>query len=245
VAPLVEMMCGRGTPAWSTPSACFAGALVLFLVGVATVRTSADHPIPSALAYIVDADSSDAWLASSASMARTNAWTREVVGTSARAPDWIGRELPRPAPAISRPVPRLPLVAPGVSVLSDSGADAVRELTLRIAPASGTTALVLRVVGAAVLAASVDGRSIDTTRYRRRAPQWLLQYWAPSDSGAVIALRVPANAHPELEIAARRDGLPALAGVIIPPRPPTLVPVQSGDVTIVFKRLRFSRPPAS
>jgi hypothetical protein len=80
---------------WRTPVACTIAALLLFAVGIFTVKQGGDHPLASRVAYVADADGSDAWLASSASMARASAWTRGVVGAGggappggARAPRW-------------------------------------------------------------------------------------------------------------------------------------------------------------
>jgi hypothetical protein len=104
-------------------------------------------------------------------------------------------------------------------------------------------ALGMRVTDAPVISAAIDGRAIDTTRYRLHTREWTLWYWAPSDSGALLSLIVPAGSTPKLEILAYSLGIPTLPGITILPRPPDVVPVQSGDVTIVCRR--FSIPPGS
>jgi hypothetical protein len=66
-----------------------------------------------------------------------------------------------------------------------------------------------------------------------------MQYWAVPDSGAVVALSIPQGRQIEFELAARRPGLPNIPGVTIPPRPVEYVPSQLGDVSYVFRRMRF------
>jgi hypothetical protein len=175
-------------------------------------------------------------------MARADAWTRTVLAPSIQGPEWIGHVFYRPTPIIAKRVPHLPLASPAVDILSDSTTSNVRELSLRVRASAGTNALGMRVTDALVIGAAVDGRSIDAKRYRLRTPDWTLQYWAPSDSGAILSLRVPAASTPKLEIVARSPGIPALPGVTILPRPANVVPVQSGDLTLV--RRCVSIPPS-
>jgi hypothetical protein len=97
----------------------------------------------------------------------------------------------------------------------------------------------MRAYGAKVLASAIDGRAVDTTRYRSRTRHWVMEYWAIPDSGAMIELTIPVGPHIVLELAARRPGLPAIPGLAIPPRPSYVVPSQSGDVSIVYGEWQF------
>ena len=90
-----------------------------------------------------------------------------------------------------------------------------------------------------VLAASVDGRAIDTTRYRTQLPMWTVQFAAPPDSGFVLALTFPRGSIPHFDLRAEFAGLPTLPGITMPPRPDDTVPSQSGDVTVVHRRVAF------
>jgi hypothetical protein len=240
LVPLLEALCD-GTR-WSTPFICAAAAIVLVGIGVLTVRTSDVHPVPSRLIYAIDADSSDAWLASRASAARTNAWTRTALAPFAQGPEWIAHFFEGPAAVVAKRVPTLPLPQPAINILSDSTTSDARQLSLRVQGSAGTTALGMRVTDAPVISAAIDGRAIDTTRYRLHTREWTLWYWAPSDSGALLSLIVPAGLTPKLEVLACSLGIPTLAGVTILPRPANVVPVQSGDVTIVCRRV--SIPPS-
>jgi len=66
----------------------------------------------------------------------------------------------------------------------------------------------------------------------------VLSVGAP-EGGAVVALSVPAGGRIVFDLAARRLGIPPIPGVAIPPRPPYVVPSQSGDVNIVYRQWRF------
>ncbi len=234
LAPLLEVLTVGSR--WSTPAACAAAAVALFVAGFITVRRSSDHPVASRLAYVTDADGTDAWLTTSAGMARASDWTRNAISPSTGTPAWLARATGTRS-LVGRAVPRLPLGAPNATVLADSAVGGTRHITVRVDAPRGTIAIAMRMSGAPVLSAAIDGRVIDTTRFRRRTADWTLQYWAPSDSGATLALTLPAGGRPVLELTARRDGLPSLEGVAISPRPNTVVPAQSGDVTLVYRRV--------
>jgi hypothetical protein len=239
LVPLLEILCDGAR--WSTPLICTAAAIILVGIGALTVRTSDLHPVPSRLIYAIDADSSDAWLASRASTARADAWTRAALAPFAQGPEWIAHFFLRPTAIAAKRVPSLPLPQPVINILSDSTTSDARKLSLRVQGSTETTALAMRVTDAPVISAAIDGRAIDTTRYRLHTLGWTLRYWAPSDSGALLSLIVPAGSTPKLEILAYSLGIPTLPGVTIAPRPANVVPVQSGDVTIVCRRV--SIPP--
>ena len=97
----------------------------------------------------------------------------------------------------------------------------------------------MRALGAHVLTSSIDGRIVDTTRYRRQLKDWTMPYWAVPDTGAIVALSVPLGSHIELELVARQPGLPKVPGLTVPPRPPDVVQTQFGDATYIYRRLAF------
>jgi hypothetical protein len=130
----------------------------------------------------------------------------------------------------------VPLGAPSASLIRDTLINGARQVVLRVIAPAGTTGLVMRARGAKVLSSSIDGRVVDTTRYRHRERDWVMQYWAVPDTGAIVALSIPAGGHIEFDLAARRPGIPSVPGVTIPPRPPYVVPSQTGDVNIVYRQ---------
>ena len=172
LVPLLEALCDGAR--WSTPFICAAAAIVFVGIGVLTVRTSDVHPVPSRLIYAIDADSSDAWLASRASAARTDAWTRTALAPFAQGPEWIAHFFEGPTAVVAKRVPTLPLPQPAINILSDSTTNDARQLSLRVQRSAGTTALGMRVTDAPVISAAIDDRAIDTTRYRLHTREWTL-----------------------------------------------------------------------
>ena len=236
LAPLLAIIAGDAR--WSGVP-WLAGAGITFLVIAAlTVHPSSDHPLRSALVYAENADSTDAWLGA---LQSTNQWTRDVIGEKnpQRAPVWTTRLLGSGNHFDGRKVERVALAAPSVALVQDTMTTGARRIVLRVKAPTGTTSLVMRARGAKVVASSIDGRAVDTTRYRRRTTDWVMQYWAVPDSGAFVELTVPADGRIEFDLSARRSGIPSLGGVRIPPRPPDIVPSQTGDVSIVYREWRY------
>ena len=237
LAPLLETIVGGAR--WSgAPWLAGAGVLCLAIVAL-TVHPSSDHPLRSALVYAENADSSDAWLG--AFRGSTDQWTRDVIGESTpdSVPLWTRRLSENANRFVGRRVQRLTLGGPIATLVQDSVSNGVRRVMLRVGAPAGTTGLVMRANGAKVFASAIDGRVVDTTRYRHRTRDWLMQYWAVPDSGALVALSVPAGGQIGFELAARRLGIPPVPGVKITARPVNVVPSQSGDVSIAYRQWRF------
>ncbi len=133
--------------------------------------------------------------------------------------------------------PRATLEAPTATLVRDTLIDGARRVIVRVNAPRGTTALTLRASGAPVLRTAIDARVVDTTRFRRRPPTWSWSFWAVPDSGAVFSIAVPPSAHFDLAMIARRPGLPP--SVVVPPRPANVVPQQTGDVSVVYRTVRF------
>jgi hypothetical protein len=215
-----------------------AAAFLFAVIGALTVRHDSDHPVPTALVYAENADSSDAWLG--APRGRRDAWTREAIGSAATTPPaWTSRLSTGNAMLVARSVTRVPLDAPNARFVRDTMINGARRVVLRVTAPHGATSLMMRATGAPVLTASIDGRVVDTTRYRYHSSAWVMQFWNVPDSGAVIALSIPAGAKIDFELASRVPGLPAVPGLAIPVRPPYVVQAQDGDVSIVYRKLSF------
>jgi hypothetical protein len=230
-APLVARVCDDWRLTAGVPLAL---AMVVAVIGKATVRHSGDHPSRTSLIYAQNADDGSAFFGS---YAQREPWTRMVLGTVARGPDWTTRVGPSMQYLYGHDLPTASLEPPVVSVVSDSTAGDARQLAVRVNAPRGTTAIVVRVIGAAVRRAAIDGRVVDTTRFRRRSREWSAEYWNVPPEGAVFELGVAARAAFTLEVAARRPGLPATLS--IPARPDSVVASQAGDVSVVVRSTRF------
>jgi hypothetical protein len=233
--PQVELIAADAR--WSGAPWTAGAAVVALAIAVLAVRPNSEHPIRSAVVYAENADSSAAWLGVLGPT--TDAWARPIVGTRASPPAWARGLLGRGADPVGHRVDRIPLEAPRATLVRDTLLNGARRVVLRVTAPSGTTGLVMRVASTKVLTSSIDGRIVDTTRYRSRSPQWVMQYWAVPDTGAIVALSVAAGATVDFEMAARRPGLPSIPGVTIPPRPSYIVPSQLGDVSVVYKKMTF------
>ncbi|HEX6627818.1 MAG TPA: hypothetical protein VF105_07680, partial [Gemmatimonadaceae bacterium] len=235
--PLLEVVAGDAR--WSGAPWLAAAGLVCLAIVALTVHPNRDHPLRSALVYAENADSSDAWLG--AFGGSTDQWTRDVIGESIpdSIPPWTRRLSENASRLVGRRVQRVPLGGPMAALVKDSVSGGIRHVVLRVSAPAGTTGLVMRASAAKVSASAIDGRVVDTTRYRHRTHDWLMQYWAVPDSGALVALSVPAGGQIDFELAARRLGIPPVPGVRIPPRPANVVPSQSGDVSIAYRQWRF------
>jgi hypothetical protein len=215
-----------------------------FLIASLTVHPSAAHPLRTGLVYAENADSSDAWLGTPEGA--NDAWTRSVIGTdSVHSPVWTADLLGYRALFTGRKVQRVTLAAPDAMLVGDTLMNGVRRITIRVTAPAGTTGLMMRARGTHVLAASIDGRVVGTTRYRSASwlrdstSDWIMQYWAVPDSGAIVALAIPARDHMTFDFAARRPGIPSIPGMTIPARSSDVVPSQTGDVNVVFRERRF------
>jgi hypothetical protein len=214
-----------------------AAAVALIVVDTFVVRRSAEHPVPTALVYAENADSSDAWFGAFGGL--RSAWTRAAIGDTTTPPAWTSHLTDGRVRLVARKVGRAPLDAPNAVFVRDTMINGARRVVLRVTAPRGTTALLMRGSGAPVLTSSIDGRIVDTTRYRFRSRDWIMEYWAVPDSGAIVALSIPAGAKISFELAARRPGIPTIAGVTVPSRPPYVVQSQNGDATIVYRRFEF------
>ena len=228
-----------GNARWRAIAALGIASVAFLAVTALTARASADHPLRSALVYAGHADSSEAWLGTFGSA--NDQWTSAVLGggTLVTGPEWTRRLFPGSARFAGRPVQPVLLGSPNAILIGDTLTDAVRRIVIRVSAPAGTTGLVMRARGATVLSSSIDGRVVDATRYRRPVQDWTMQYWAVSDTGAIVTLSIPAGSQIDFDLAARMPGLPRLAGVMVPARPAHIVASGSGDVSIVYRQLRF------
>lgn len=220
---------------WSGAEWIAAASAVTLTAVAITTRPGPEHPVPSALVYAVNADSGEGWFGTFAGV--TDNWSQRVIAPFATPPAWTHRVAA--SRLIGHPVARVALDAPTAALVRDTMIANARRLVFRVHAPPGATNLVMRALGAHVSSASIDGRVVDTTRYRRRLADWTMPYWAVPDTGAIVALSVPTGSHIELELVSRQPGLPKVPGLTIPPRPPEVVQSQFGDGTYIYRRLAF------
>ncbi len=252
LAPQFEVIAGERRA--RAASILIVPALALFAFGAVTVRSTIDHPASSLLAYAIDADSSDhdAWLVTPASVAVAGSWGAMALGAdpligragdstiTGRLPLWLGSTFGAQSRLAARRVARVAAPGPTAELLSDSVRAEGRVVRLRILSPHAVLATRVQLIGARVSKAAVDGRAIDTTRFRRSQAQWNFEFNAPPDSGFVIDFTLAKGTKSmALELESMTSGLPTLADVLIPARPAGTIPVQMGDITVVRRRIAY------
>ena len=235
LAPQMEALGGRR---WSAAGAALVVAALVVAIGMAMVRSSPAHPTPSTIAYALDADSANGWLAVRGPISRELA----AVPKAVTPPEWLARLTGRGRSVAYASASRDSVAPPTTSVISDSTVGPERHLVIGIVPAAGTETISMQAIGTQVLRASIDGREIDTSRYRGGARGWRLAYSGPPPSGIRLGLTVPVNSPVSLDLITRSPGVPPLETLHLPPLPPRLpdvVTVQSGDITLIHRRVSF------
>ena len=233
------------------PAVALTSAVALFVSGAAIARQSGTRIQPSMLAYILDADTSNAWLASLPEFATRGSWGAAALGASPSLvmprqpaapdapPEWLTRAIAGESRTLAVQTKPLDVGRPEVTIVSDQSVGQERRLNLRVIPAAGTYSIRLRATEAVVLSAAVDGRAIDTSRYRTPSPQWTLGYVIPPSDGFALTLNVVSGRPLVIDVIARSLGLPEPVRATTAVRPPEVVPIHSGDQTVVHRRFRF------
>jgi hypothetical protein len=241
LTPLLEAAIG-GRP-WVGSTALAAAALVLLVTGAATVRERSNRPSGATIVYALDADARRGWLAGSATSASARTWLERSLRSESSAqagqaaPAWLTRSY---NPRRITPAPIVALEPPTAVVVSDSlNRGGVRVVTLRVRAAAGSRSIAMAADAGVVLDAAVDGRRVERGRYRRSTPRWVLEYVDPPPDGFTLMLLLGPAPNPALALTARRAGLPTVSGISFPTRPPGILPIQDGDMTVVHKTVTF------
>jgi Peptidase family M28 len=224
---------------WRAPAFAFAAVFTLFAAGASFTRYSPAHPQASNLFYLVDADTRRAYWASRDAI--PNAWTERVLTrTPERGPlpaffsSEAGQFLHHDAPVTQRP-------APLVAVEGDSVVDGRRRLHLRVRAGVDTWELRVRLIGADVASATVNGKPIatPTDESREAGEEWSLRFFNPGSDGIELALEVSPGTAFTLRATAYLLGLPSLPGESAPPRPANVMPNHEGDLTLITHATQF------
>lgn len=250
VAPHVEAF--TAPHRWLAAVALCVAGMMLLAFDLANIQPTGAQPEGSMLGYAIDADSAgSAWLVTRPEYARRGSWAWDALGPGGRLvrprmpvaagapPVWLTRALGGESSTLVRAVSRMEVPGPEIRVATDSATPEGRRIELRVRPAPGTQSIRLWAIDSDILAAAVDGRTIDPTHYRRRPPPWTLGYVAPPPEGFTLALTVPAGRPLLLDAIARSLGLPPAITGIVPQRPNGVVPIHEGDQTVVRRRVRF------
>ena len=229
---------------WWPAAAALVVSLSCLAMAVSETRYSDLHPKPANVLYVLDADAAKASWA--VRVNRPDAWFTQFLGSvpkrgrpPALVPPWSSIDgvpgfLSADAPVVSLPAPKAVLV----SALPTAGG---RNVTIRAMPAREGDELSVWINGVPALDISVDGIQVSGA-FTRRVPDdtsWTLNYMNAPAAGATITMTLKGSGPLTVGVVERSFGLPDIPGVVIAPRPASLMPVQDGDLTIVRRTYAF------
>jgi len=228
---------------WPAGIACVI-TLAFLAVGMSETRYSDQHPKPANVVYVLDADAQKASWA--ARVRRPDPWFAQFFGAApktgrppALVPPWSSVDgvpgyLSGDAPAANLPAPEAVLVG---EVRTEGG----RNVTIRATPAREGDELSLWINGVPALDVSVDGSRVTGIPANRAAGDtaFTVNYMNAPASGVLVAMTLKGAGPLTVAVVERSFGLPELPGAGITPRPPSLMPFQDGDVTVVRRTHTF------
>jgi hypothetical protein len=235
--PHLEFLAGGSRRGWwIVPGTAALVALLLIVWGNATSGFTVEHPRPDQIFYELNADSGQArWVSLDAQL---DDWTGQFFPPNqAKSAYEIVPGMTRAAFVAPAPVASVP--APQIDLLSDTIQGEIRTLRLRLLSPRGAFQLGIAVqAGGEIVTASLDGRPLDLSEYRRAAQGKLnLTYTALPAEGAELLLSVRSTQPVVIRIEESGHGLPEIPGMAIQPRPAGFMPAPTElmDATIVVK----------
>lgn len=222
-------------------------AVVALLAGIGALAAGAwtapygpSHPKPVNVLYVLDGDTRSAQWASGTT--RLHPWLEQFLTASpSRGPLAAFASSRLAGDYWHADAPAMALVPPEAIVVGETTADQDRLVTLRVASPRGGRTIGLRIPDAAVIDTWIDGRRVGGERGGPGWEQgrWSLDFVNPPDAGFQLQLRITGQVPVTLTIVDRSHGLPELPGWSVEPRPPSLMTIQNGDMTVVSRTVRF------
>lgn len=229
-----------GARRWLLPGIAAAAALVLMGAAAFNSGFSERYPKSDNVFYVLNADTGKAaWVSGDES---PDEWTAQFFS-----PDFTRGSVSEYVPLsfagyLKNPAPVAPLSAAGITVAGDSTADGVRKLQLRVVSThAGINIAVPGDAGVGVLAASVNGKRVESGKQGQPASTWGLQYWAPPAEGFDLVLELKGSQPVSLKVVEQSYGLPQVPGKPITPRPGDIMPTTglNSDLALISKSYTF------
>ena len=218
----------RGVGA-AVPGVAVLVAAALTVTGLAVDRFDAEHPVPSQLVYAMEADTGEAWWASTED--DPGEYTARFVG---------GREvLPHDYPYLAGEEVAVGETGPAdlapatVTVLADDVADGRRTVTVRVTPERDVRLVVLDLGtdGGEVTAAEVQGREVPD-RALGGDRLWVT-FHGPPEAGVEATVEVSGGGELTLRTVDGSDGLAGLPGAEPRPEGVDAAGSHSSDLVVV------------
>ena len=191
---------------WAAAPGLTAGVLAIGCLGtgLAVDHFDAEHPAPAQLAYALDADSGQAWWASTDD--RPGEWLGQyITGT-----EDLGNTFGLFGAGVGTgPAQAANLAAPELTVVSDTTAQARRQLTITVRSQRDARLIYLELPDSIVHGATVDGREVPPESL---AGRFGFVFHAPPDDGLTVALELQSPAPATIRVMDGTDGLDGLPG---------------------------------
>jgi hypothetical protein len=230
--------------AWTAPAAIALLGVLLIGWTSATSGFNADHPKPNMVIYDLDADTGIAsWLTTAGAglgfgrSGQLDAWISQFFADEIEATDvagWsAGPEMTTPGYRATAPV--ADLSAPALEVLANEVSGDARTVRFRVTSPRGATN-VRMFLEAQVTAVSIEGIDANVAELDVSDGLWI-HYIALPPEGIEVALTIEPAGPLAIELHDWSQGLPAIAGFSIEPRPTNMFPSAHdlADTTMVRK----------
>lgn len=232
---------------WVTLGAVLVG--IGALIGAETTAGfTAMRKRPDSLAYLVDADSGQAWWMS---FDRTpDDWTGRALGSHpARRTFADYRLTSRDEPVLASDAAPVAAPASPIRIVAIQPVPGGRWVHLHVAQSGDGEELALYADGTTTITdVTINGRSLPDGRkdryrgeYHMGAHGTILRYFGVPEDGVDLQFTIRSTAPAPVRITTAIAGLPSAAGGPLPPRPPNLMskPFVPTDVTIVKRTVRL------
>jgi hypothetical protein len=246
LATLAPAIAGGGKLGRRLWAAALALTVVAALTALAQPRVSRQSPQALTFTFHQDADAGTArWVARGLPPLPGTVLHAAEFGPPGPLFPWSSPgSLARSAPAA--PLPAAVAPAPDVQVLESSVAGGQRHLRLRLVSRRGAQIATLWVPAQAnPSAVKIEGHLVPETGWRGGKPRWGPGDWRQySDvtlppAGCELDMVLGETGPLELYVVDVTPGLPPAGSALLAARPPTAVPFQQGDATMVSRKLKI------
>jgi hypothetical protein len=213
---------------WLAPGIATLLALGLLVTASLASGYTAEQPMQNGVWYTLDAGTKEAaWY--SFGERPSDPWTEQFFPGAVEPVDPgslypMFSDNPLPPAAFKGPAAAGSLPAPELKILSDQTSGETRILKLHLTSPRQARGLLVKVSGAPVLAASINGNRQTLSSWFGQA-DWYLRYYGMTTQGIDLQMEVRPASRLTLTVTDQSDGLPELPGVTYAPRSPEMMPL--------------------
>ena len=234
--PNLQVMTSRKK--WALPAVGFLLSITLIIPAMLKAGYDARHPRADDVFYLQDAETGEAYWASTD--AAPDSWTAQFLSRPTGSRN-LRQYLPFNLPILTSAAPAATLASPVVKELGDVTLGNERFLRLDIASQRQARALWVSVPSGEVLEGTVEGIPVPIDASLARKGTWGLVFVGPPESGFTLLLHLKASQPVVVRVADQSDGLPEFAGTTFKERPPAYMPAPGpfDSSTMVSKTFAF------